>query len=298
MNNLDFFENNGITFINISKTNAENLVQTDYSLDTLSDYCLLFDQYQKGPKTGQFINLDFSQLTLLADMDFQFSILLLEACLSIEHTLKIRLKNYFTENKNFYRLYEEYFYTNIDYIKKNYTADNNEIVCEHFQNDFSRIPDFKVFVDMLHFGTLVNFIFFVYPKCEFLIFQNKINLEWTLNDTKWIRNNVAHGNAILNRINEYKNARNYQLVCYLGKRGIKHRTLITNMSKNVIGKICNLLFLYFHLVKNNNCFKSKILNYYNQYKRPFLHELSSNNKLMSIGLFLKEVFLIFFKDFT
>lgn len=69
--------------------------------------------------------------------------------------------------------------------------------------------------------------------------------ERELDALRHLRNTAAHNTGLISRLGQAEPFRqNLRLLSLLGRRGIRHKTLTTNMGKPVIHDLMSLLWLY------------------------------------------------------
>lgn len=294
MDYINRLREQNITFVNISESQALDIIKTNYSYYRLMEYSPLFEKYKISHKANQFVNLDFSQLYYLAIIDSELRSILMTLCLEIENSLKTKLIYDAESVCDTNTLINEYYVTEKEFLDSIYTCDNNDTLNEYM--NIHSLKDLKLdkFLDVIQFGTLERFIHYFYKKYHNLLKSKTFNdIEIHLSSVRRIRNIVAHNNTCISKINEITEYKDLKMLSFLGNHGIKKRTLSTNMSKKIISDLCGLIDVYFKLVDNKNVFeKLKVFNenYCIKYKKVFIN----NDKLISSYDFIKNVIKIYF----
>lgn len=293
MNYVQRLCDQNITFNVICEKDAENIMKKEYSYYKLMEYSQLFEKYKTTSKQGKFVKLDFSQLYYLAVIDFRLSQILMCMCLEIENVLKTKLisdADKVSDNQNFFR---EYYNSESSYFKQTYNAENIEILR---MSDFEGTVDsleLPQFLNVLQFGTLEKLIHFFYKKYAVQIYKTEFApFENELYSIRRIRNLVAHNNSILSKLNIKTEHRNLKLSAYLGKKGIKNKTLTTNLSKIIVSDLCNLLYVYFNIIEDNNAVLRMLEEFDKQCWQKYQGYFEENYSLKSVYFFIKKIILI------
>ncbi|MGN0447471.1 MAG: Abi family protein [Acutalibacteraceae bacterium] len=293
MNYINELKKQNITFNIFNEQQAITIIKKEYSYYKLMSYSCLFEKYKQTNKEGQFVNLDFSQLYYLALIDSQLSKILMTMCLEIENTIKtifIFDAEMICDTKT---LLHEYYDNENEFIDMNYTADNNDIINEYKNKVSIQELSLNEFLEVIQFGTLERFVHFFYKKYGNVLYcESFYNVEFRLSSIRRIRNIVAHNNSCMSRITEETEYKDVKLLSFLGSRGVKNRSLTTNMSKKFVSDFCGVLDVYFRLVENKNIindFKEFDINYCLKYKSYF----EKNDKILSFYNFAKKVIEIY-----
>ena len=286
----------GITFNEISECKAEYIMKNEISYYKLMEYSCVFERYNSTEQKGKFINLDFSQLYYLSKIDFELSYIAMQMCLELELIIKTIFLNdvmKFVDTKAFMKAYYK---TDEEYISFVYTADNFETIKSKYNVENIFDLDFDQFIDVVQFGTFERILKFFYnevvqecsSKVKFVIEQ--------IACIRRIRNIVAHNNSILGQLSIKRDCKNFKLLAFLGKNGIKNKMLKTNMSKGVVADLCGLFYLYFNLVNSYEKAFKRLSTFNKEYCKKFLSLYSNNSVINSFYSFMTSVIEIFRKN--
>ncbi len=295
MNYIDELKKKNITFHILNESDALTIIQEKYSYYKLLSYSCLFEKYRNGEKQGLFVNLDFSQLYYLAEIDSYLSSILMYMCLEIEERLKAKLIFDAESICDTNYLLSEYYDSDREYLESTYIPDNNDsIKCKKIF-DIATQMTFNEFLDIAQFGTIERIIHYFYKKHAKSIYGSDFaSFETHLSSVRRIRNIVAHNNSILNKLTIKTDYQDFKMLSFLGNRGIKNRTLQTNMSKFIISDLCGFFDVYFDLVNNENLLKI-LKNFNNDYCENYKESFASNDLLKTSYIFIKSVLRIYFK---
>lgn len=199
----------GIAFDLITENDAEQFLMTRNNYFRLMSYK---KNYSKD-SNGQYINLDFAYLIELSKLDMYIRNHIIKCCIDIEHCLKVKLLNDIEANsaENGYEIVEYFLLENRNHyvlsdISRKSTSHYSGDMIKHYFNyqytDGKLSFDCPVwaFLEMISFGTLVNFYAFYYSKYGSAPINHKI-----LNSVKSLRNACAHNNCILHDFNTNNN---------------------------------------------------------------------------------------------
>lgn len=293
MDYINELKKQNITFNLLDEQQAINIIKKEYSYYKLMSYSCLFEKYKQTNKVGQFVNLDFSQLYYLALIDSQLSKILMIMCLEIENAIKTRLMfdaEMICDTKT---LLQEYYDNENEFIDMNYTAENNDLINEYKNMVSIQELSLNEFLDVIQFGTLERFVHFFYKKySNELCCESFYSVEFRLSSVRRIRNIVAHNNSFISRIVEETEYKDLKLSSFLGSKGVKNRSLTTNMSKKIVSDFCGVMDVYFRLVEDKSIiidFKDFDINYCLKYKNCF----EKNDKILSFYNFVKTVIEIY-----
>jgi len=294
MNNfIEELKKSNIKFKNIDETKANEIIKKEFSFYHLLDYSIIFDKY-KNPNMG-FVNLDFSMLYHLAKIDAEFSLILMQMCMHIENHIKVLILEEFDENDlkkatiNFYK-------DNQYDLDRIYCYHDNGSLNNPFNNCFNEntLKPYQI-IDALQFGSLIRFYDFTNT-----FFQKSFNKQFfleikMLESVRRIRNIVAHGSPLLNKISLPTSTINHELRVFLRNNGVNQKMFKTNMSIQIICDLCDTFDIYFRKYKISNSEKTlyEIESFLNGIERTYGNEFKSQTKLISLFNFLKKVINIY-----
>jgi abortive infection bacteriophage resistance protein len=238
-----------IKFNIIDESRATEILANEvYHLKLLS-YATLFDKYRDGEKIGQYLNLEFAYLYDVFYIDVELQHLILNMVLDIELVLKTKfLWDVEKTGINTLEFLEDFWNTNADFLDLHYNSDNIDLLDSVYGSfELKKLPIYD-FLEVIQFGTFQRVMRFFYQSHSMVIYNRpEAPFEPYLNSVRTLRNVTAHNNGLLSNATLpllQSFGKNLELLAFLGKHGIKHRSLDTNMSKRYIHDICCLIDLY------------------------------------------------------
>ncbi|MBS4462911.1 Abi family protein [Aerococcaceae bacterium zg-B36] len=238
--------------------------------------------YRKNTETNKYIGLDFKALEDLASIDTYLREYLLHLCLDIEHLLKTKLMTHITNNNledgyglvsEFETIYPEQF------TKIKIQFENNKYKADMFQKRF--LTSVWVFLEIIDFGTLINFIRFYtdkYPDFELIAKYNHLYF------IKNIRNACAHNDVFL--INLFHNTsmmkrRNPAVVSFANLMDIESKNLIYNKINDIV------MVHYLHNKFSSNSLKNRRIKEGQAVLERFKKNISIHTHSSDVQQFLK-----------
>ena len=290
MDYLTRLKQQNITFNRINESEALRILREEFTFDQLIALSSIFDKYQGRE---EFVSLDFSQLYAAAIIDSKFSQLLMYVCLDLQKTIEAQLCYDIEKkgNKNDF-LYE--------YLKKDSLL--RDLICSQteqnmlYDEPYYTSLSFQEVLNMSSWGTIEKMIFFFYYEYTCEENPEKPKYLSQLFSIRRIRNIVAHNNGILSRLKIQSEYKNLKMNAFLGKNGLKKKTLQTNMSKAIVSDIVDVLFLYYSFVPNNHEFLLMWRFFDEQYCQKYSDLFRDNYQLRSIYTFIKKIIDIFEKS--
>lgn len=294
MKNTEIFKKNNIMFNKIDEDKAENIMLKEYPSALLFSYSNLFEKYFGTDKKGTFVSLDFTQLYYLAIIDEQLRQILMRICLEIE----LKIKTIFLADvqkldveENFLN---EYIQSDLEYLSKTYP------------NELEKIKSCKEtslynFLNSILFGTFEKLIHSFYRKYAQIIYGTpRAPFEKYLSSVRKIRNMVAHNSPFLSELKNNEKLSNNSLSPFLSSKGIKSKTLHTNLSKPIMFDLCNILRLYCGIqplvkIKKN---AKEISKFIRTNHKKYVKYFKTNLTLSSSYRFFKDVVKIFSTQVT
>ena len=282
-------QNKGIKFEIETVENAKIFLSQNNYYMKLASYRYNYKKYKNGPKTGQYINLDFAYLKELSTIDMYLRYITVEMTLDIEHALKVRLLNEIENNPNEdgYHIIREFIAKDMSILKKIQSHKASDYCKGLIDSYFPYFPAW-VFVELISFGGLAYL-------CEF--YKEKYNVEIAdkilLNSVRDIRNASAHSNCLINVLTPGNNKAHTNVVKRVKKitelsEGSRDKKL---SNKFVYDFVC-LLFAYDEIVTSVPTKKVKYLKLQDLFDKRMTRNkdwFKSNNLITSSYEFIKKV---------
>lgn len=182
----------GIKFEITSEKDARYMMDNINYYFKLASYRVNFAK----DKNGKYLNLDFAYLTDLASIDMQLRDYLLDLSLDIEHGIKVKLLHQMSNDpeENGYNIINEFKSQYPNYYERTiHSFKSNRYEKDMFNKYLDEIPVW-VFMEIVTFGTLSQFVSFYYEKTNYKRIKPIYN---HLKYCKHIRNACAHSNPLL-----------------------------------------------------------------------------------------------------
>ncbi len=199
---IEHLKSKGIKFELCGEDAAREYLSSKCNLFKVSSYRKLFSKYVGGENDGKYVDLDFGQLKPLASIDNSLRGVLRTLALDIEHFQKVALLNKMEQQEE-----EEDGYSIVaDYLNSLSPRDraykDNELercgyspcskaICRKYKDN---LPVW-VFLEMISFGTLVDFTKFCGKRWEDKALTDS---HYDLKRVKSVRNCTSHGSCIIN----------------------------------------------------------------------------------------------------
>lgn len=232
-----------IKFEKINEDAAVQIMESEYSQFRLLRLAEVFETYAKPDKEGQYVNLDFAQLYYLSRLDEQLSHIFMRVCLESELKIKTLLIADANELGVANTFLIDYIKEDFEYLSQAYKQDVVRILksTENGQDDYL----LERFLDLITFGTFEKVVRTFYKRYGAQLPQkNWGEYDGYLISIHNVRNKVAHNIPLLGDLRIKGSAFNSRLSEHLAKSGIKHKTLQTNLSREVIYDLVNILYFY------------------------------------------------------
>lgn len=242
----------GIMFNIDNEENAKKYLSNNTYYFKLKAYAKLYDKYTQSDKQGKYVNLEFAYLRDLATIDCYIRKEIISISLDIEHYLKVRLINDFNNSdEDGYDVVQEFMKTNPEHYSKEIIGKMEGKACSNLVKKYSGNFAIWNFVEILNFGDFKEFYQFFYSRNP--NFKKSEKFSYFINPARILRNAAAHNNCLIHSlktpyIDEEKFNYNPEVSSFLGKNGIKSRTLTTNMNKPLLHDFCVMLYLYYKIV--------------------------------------------------
>ena len=224
---IEHMKQKGIKFNAMSEDEArEFLVHNNYYMK-LASYRCNYEKCLSGSREGQYKNLDFAYLKELSTLDMYLRYIIIEMCLDIEHSIKVKLLEKVTNNsdEDGYEVVRKFIANdkNISILKKIRGHKSGEY-CKDLINKYYPYFPIWVFVEIISFGDLMYFVSFYEKEYNVHIVNNIF-----MNVVRDLRNAAAHSNCILNKMTERID--NTKQINYEISQFVKSMTNISNQSR-------------------------------------------------------------------
>lgn len=298
----------GITFNDISPENAESYMLNNNNYLRLCSYRKNFSKHTKGINNGKYIDLDFNDLRVLANLDLQLRKSILGICMDIEHSIKLNILKECENNINDdgYTITFKFLQGNpyickeivkkslhghltdllSHYISTDYTNDSLECVTDRGEKFYLSIPIW-VLLEGLTFNNLISFYEFYFQEIDKKLLIEK----GVLNCVRSIRNACAHNNCILTELKSNGTKPVSSIKKFVRNKEISKDVTKKRLSCRVMYEIVCVVYANCKvanksmIIKNMNILKN-ILNDFGENNENLLHK---NDLLKSNYDFLKKI---------
>lgn len=282
----------GITFNEVSESDAKVFLQKNNYYMKLAAYRSNYEKCPTGKRTGQYKKLDFGYLKELSIIDMHLRYIIIDMCLDIEHTIKVRLINDITNNpsEDGYDIVRKFIAKDDNLrILKNIRSHKSGEYCKDLIAKYYPYFPVWVFVELISFGDLLYFCSFYEKTYGTQIVNNTL-----MNTVRDVRNAAAHSNCLLNKMTEKIDPTkqvNSEISNFIkGMSDISKTSRVNNLNYKFTNSFITLLYVYDCLmsedskqrrykelqeflngrvIKNKTYFKSntKIVGVYNFHKK-------------------------------
>ncbi len=295
MKKIDYLESLNITFNKINIAMANEIIEHEFPCSIILSYTSLYDKYRTKDLKDKFVNLDFSCLYYLAKINEEFQKFILLTCIELEQKLKtifISDAEKLDSEKDFLK---EYLKSDYEFLSKANIKDFDSFI-NNIDNDSLSLDKF---INLFLYSSFEKMLYSFYEKNAIDIYNKKrAPFEKYLPSLRRLRNLAAHNQPLINQLCETKAIPKNSLSPFLSNKGIKAKTLHTNLSKPIMFDFCMLLRLYCGLMPIQ---KIKLM--YKNFKKILLKSnikygryLKSNQTLVSSYNFIKKIAKIFSKE--
>jgi cytochrome c-type biogenesis protein CcmH/NrfF len=251
---IEHMKNKGITFNEISESDAKIFLQKNNYYMKLAAYRSNYEKCSTGQRAGQYKKLDFGYLKELSTIDMYLRYIIMDMCLDIEHSIKVKLIDDITNNS----LEDGY-----DIVRKFIAKDDNlrilKNIRRHKSGEYCKdliakyYPYFPVwvFVELISFGELLYFCSFYEEVYGVQIVNNTL-----MNTVRDVRNAAAHSNCLLNkmteRIDSTKQVNNDISNFIKNMSDISKTSRVNNLNYKFTNSFITLLYVYDCLMSENS----------------------------------------------
>lgn len=191
---------------------------------------------------------------MLAKIDEQLCQVICKICLELELSLKTnliyKLNNYGVDK---FEIMNGFYSLERDYLQNHYSRESFELINKKYHANTIFELNCEQFVDFVQFGTFERFLIyclsFGYSKKEQKLISD------TILSVLRMRNSAAHNISLIVGLKANTVCNKNRVSAYLGKEGVKSRTLKANMNKEFTSDLLNLLLLYKKMVPDYKCKK-------------------------------------------
>lgn len=246
---VSHMEKKGITFNRLSKEEAQNFLKRNNYYMKLASYRANYKKYATGPKTGQYIGLDFSCLQELSKLDMRIRYIAFQMALDIEHFMKVRLLSSIENNpeEDGYKIIQKFIAEDQSFgILKAIRSHKASAYCKDLIEKYYPYFPAWVFVEVISFG---DFAFL----CEFYkkTYGVEVGDRILLNSVRDIRNACAHSNCLINNLTPGNNIAHQSVVSRVKKvTTIGENARDKKLSNKCIYDFVCLLYAYDEIVSS------------------------------------------------
>ncbi|NHM16303.1 hypothetical protein GMI69_06475 [Eggerthellaceae bacterium zg-887] len=247
----------GVTFEKCTEREARDYLAVKCSACKVSAYARLFDIHAEGENEGKYMDLDFSQLKYLADIDQRLREILLAMSLDIEHFCKTRLTIECAVTEADDRQVMAVYLNDQDDRQRKYIAheierSKNDPTNDHIFEKYGDQLPLSAFMEVVPFGTIVGLIRYCGTRSDD---KELIADYFVLRSVQALRNACAHNSCILLDLFPHTDGKkiappemNKALSAIGMSKRIRHRWLQTVPT----ARIASLLYLYSEMVPEGN----------------------------------------------
>ncbi len=202
---IEHLKEKGVTFDLFSERDAAEYLRSNNYYFKLSAYRRNYDKREGGPRSGQYINLDFAYLRDLAIIDTTLRYTLVQLSLDIEHYVKLNLlRRAEDHHEDGYVMFDDFVASlgpeKADHLKAELKRNGSAVYCKDLYEKYHNALPVYAFLEMVSFGWLVSFYAFCADRYSSKEARNDEmqDLRYLLIPCKAIRNAAAHSSCILN----------------------------------------------------------------------------------------------------
>lgn len=245
---IDHMKSKGISFDIDTGSNPQDFLEQHNYYMKLAAYRQNYNKYLSGPRTGQYIDLDFAYLQELSTIDMHLRYLILQMCLDIEHFLKVRLLHEIEQNprEDGYQIIQKFIAQDERFkVLKTIRSHKSDYCKELIDKYYPYFPAW-VFVELISFGDLAYLCNFYTQEYGTLIGDRIL-----LNSVRDIRNACAHSNCLINNLKPGKNKPHQTVVDRIKSvSGISESSRDKKLKNKCIYDFICLLYAYDEIVSS------------------------------------------------
>lgn len=293
---INHMKNKGITFHERTEAEAKDFLSYNNYYLKLSSYRFNYPKFGPGhPKEGQYQGLDFGYLQELSTIDKYLRYYVLEMCLDIEHSIKVKLLTEVANNskENGYNIVKR-FLSEEDpgfNILKRISKHKSGEYCKDLIGKYYPYFPLWVLVELISFGDLLHLASFYDEIYETdIVLNNKF-----MNTIRGLRNAAAHSNCLMNKMTETldKTKQPDSAITNFVKNleGISKNRRAKYMNMTFTYNLVTLLYVYDHYIPvdvKRNKYK-KILEFMNGRVIENREFFCTNGKIQGVYDFLLDI---------
>lgn len=254
---IEHMKNQGIKFTIINEEEAKSYLENNTYYFKIKAYAKLYEKYKNPEKQNIYINLEFAYLKELSIIDTILRKEIIKIALDIEHYLKTSLIRDFNKtDSDGYKIVYDFIKLNEDHWKKVFKQNSSGKACSNLIEKYK--DNFAVWniVEIMGLQEFQEFYSFFYSTYGQEIYgKNCGPYQYFINPIRILRNAAAHNNCLINSlripyVSEEKFNNNPEVSAFLGRNGIKNKSINTNMEKPFLHDFCVLLYLYNEVAPN------------------------------------------------
>lgn len=290
---IEHMKNKGISFNEVSEIDAKEFLQNNNYYMKLAAYRANYEKCLTGKREGKYKKLDFGYLKELSVIDMHLRYIIIDMCLDIEHSIKVKLINEITNNplEDGYNIVRKFISKDDSFrILKNIRSHKSGEYCRDLIEKYYPYFPAWVFVELISFGDLVFFCSFYEEVYGVQIVNNAL-----MNTVRDVRNAAAHSNCLLNKMTERIDSSkqvNSDISKFIANmKDISKTSRVNNLKYKFTNSFITLLYVYDKLMIDDA--KQKRYQQLNDFinGRAIKHKdfFKSNSKIIGVYNFHKKV---------
>lgn len=245
----------GIAFDLVSEQEAAAYLADRTYFFKLYAYRTLFERRVGGKRDGQYANLDFGHLKLLASLDRTLRYTLLPMTLDVEHFARTRLVREVTEREgeDGYSVVSDYLASLNHDDRRRRMGEINSFLKDAYSGDLARkygMPDSMpiwVYLELASFGSFSSLYLFCANRWDDAAMREE---HYQLRQSQLVRNACAHSSDVINGFSRAEGSieANTLVLRALADAGISHRVRTSKMRNPRLQQIATTLYLHSRIV--------------------------------------------------
>lgn len=251
----------GVTFDGCAEPDAAAYLADKCQFFKVTAYRKLFDKHVGGKKDGLYINLDFSQLIYLADLDRKLRDTLLPMTLDVEHFAAVGLlKAAESHEEDGYGIIRDYLDSTTAsrrrYIENELRSRSADEYCGAVIRKYHDNMPIWAFTEVVSFGTFIGLMKFCAERWED---GEVLESHYLLKKAKSVRNASAHSQCILNELSADESPERVApaIMQAMATCGIGKRLRSKKMRNPRMAQIATLLYQYNRIVPSGGTLRNR-----------------------------------------